>query len=50
MEVGGYAGRILNVDLTDQNWKVETLDMETARKFIGGFGVNNWIAYNLIQP
>nr|MDO8081898.1 aldehyde ferredoxin oxidoreductase C-terminal domain-containing protein [Candidatus Freyarchaeota archaeon] len=50
MEVGGYAGRILNVNLKDQEWRVETLDLKVARKFIGGFGVNNWIAYQLIKP
>lgn len=50
MEIGGYAGKILNVNLTDQKWRVEPLDIKIAKKFIGGFGVNNWIAYNLIQP
>ncbi|MGQ9721420.1 MAG: aldehyde ferredoxin oxidoreductase N-terminal domain-containing protein [Candidatus Jordarchaeum sp.] len=50
MEFNGYAGRILKVNLTDQEWRVDTLDLEVVRKFIGGFGVNNWIAYHLIEP
>ncbi|MEX2705454.1 MAG: aldehyde ferredoxin oxidoreductase family protein [Candidatus Freyrarchaeum guaymaensis] len=50
MEVFGYAGRILRVNLTDREWKAEPLDMSVAKKFIGGFGVNNWLAYNLIEP
>ncbi|MHA1579695.1 MAG: aldehyde ferredoxin oxidoreductase N-terminal domain-containing protein [Candidatus Freyarchaeota archaeon] len=34
----------------DQEWKAEPLDMSVAKKFIGGFGWNNWLAYNLIEP
>ncbi len=35
----GYAGRVLLVDLTTGNTRVEKLDDETAKKYIGGIGL-----------
>ncbi len=35
----GYAGRILYVDLTSGKTRIEKLDEETARKYIGGIGL-----------
>jgi aldehyde:ferredoxin oxidoreductase len=35
----GYAGRILHVDLTTGNTRIEKLTEETARKYIGGIGL-----------
>ncbi len=35
----GYAGRVLHVDLTTGTTRVEKLDEETAKKFIGGIGL-----------
>ena len=35
----GYAGKILNVDLTTGKARVEKLTEETARKYIGGIGL-----------
>jgi aldehyde:ferredoxin oxidoreductase len=35
----GYAGRILRVDLTIGKTRVEKLDDETAKKYIGGIGL-----------
>jgi aldehyde:ferredoxin oxidoreductase len=35
----GYAGRVLHVDLTTGNTRVEKLDDETAKKYIGGIGL-----------
>jgi aldehyde:ferredoxin oxidoreductase len=35
----GYAGRVLYVDLTTGTTRVEKLDEETAKKFIGGIGL-----------
>ena len=42
----GYAGRILRVDLTTGKTRVEKLDEETAKKFIGGIGLGMklWLA------
>jgi aldehyde:ferredoxin oxidoreductase len=38
MYKGGYTGRILRINLTDQTAKEEKLPLETARDFIGGAG------------
>ena len=35
----GYAGRILRVDLSTGNTKIEPLKEETAKKYIGGIGL-----------
>ncbi len=35
----GYAGRVLHVDLTTGKTRVEKLDEETAKKYIGGIGL-----------
>ena len=42
----GYAGRVLRVDLTTGKTRVEKLDEETARKYIGGIGLGMklWLA------
>lgn len=42
----GYAGRVLGVDLTTGKTRVEKLDEETARKYIGGIGLGMklWLA------
>lgn len=45
MVLYGYAGRILYVDLTKGKFVVEPLDVNCAEMLIGGFGVNNMIAY-----
>jgi len=38
MYQGGYRGRILRINLTDQTAREEKLPLETARDFIGGAG------------
>lgn len=41
---GGYAGKILEVDLTSQKIKKTPLDMDEARMFIGGRGLGaKWL-------
>lgn len=37
--VGGYMGKILRVDLTERKVWTEDLDMNVARKFLGGSGL-----------
>jgi len=44
----GYAGRILYVNLTDGSSRVEQLDAKLATSLIGGFGVNNRLAWDLM--
>lgn len=50
MRYYGYAGQILYVDLSTGESKSEPLDLELARKFIGGFGLSTKLAYDLIPP
>ena len=45
---GGYAGRILKIDLTAGSISEMTLSSELAAKFIGGAGLNAWLAYDCI--
>lgn len=50
MTANGYAGNILYVDLTSGEVRTEPLDMDLARTFIGGVGLNNRLAYDIIEP
>ena len=50
MEYYGYAGSILYVDLANGETKKEPLDIELARKFVGGWGINFKLAYDLMKP
>ncbi|MBI2831720.1 MAG: hypothetical protein HYX79_05640 [Chloroflexi bacterium] len=47
---GGYAGRILIVDLTTGSARKEPLDGELVEKFTGGEGGNFRLGYDLIRP
>ena len=48
MQIPGYAGSILRIDLTSGSVKKEPLPLELVRRFIGGFGINSKLAYDLI--
>ena len=48
MQIPGYGGSILHVNLTNGDVKKEPLDLELVRKFIGGAGINLRLAYDLI--
>lgn len=50
MDVPGYAGRILHVDLTEGRVTKESLDLEVVTRFIGGSGINSKLAFDLIPP
>ncbi|MDY6881744.1 MAG: aldehyde ferredoxin oxidoreductase C-terminal domain-containing protein [Thermodesulfobacteriota bacterium] len=50
MEVFGFAGSILYIDLTAGAIRKEPLDPELIKKFIGGWGINHKLAYDLIPP
>jgi aldehyde:ferredoxin oxidoreductase len=43
MYSGGYAGKILRINLTDKTSKEEKLPAETARDFIGGAMMRRFI-------
>ena len=38
MYLGGYAGKVLRVNLTDKSFKEEPLSEAVAQDFIGGSG------------
>jgi aldehyde:ferredoxin oxidoreductase len=46
---GGYAGRILRIDLSRDRHRIEDLDPEFAAKFIGGRGFGSIILYRELQ-
>ena len=48
MDVPGYTDSILHVDLSNGNTRKEQLDPELVRTLIGGYGINNRLAYDLI--
>ncbi len=50
MEVPGYAGKILYVDLSSETIKKEELDRNLIENFIGGGGINMRLAYDFIEP
>lgn len=50
MEYFGYAGNILYVDLTKGEVRKEPLDMEVARKYLGGGGFSNRLVADVADP
>ena len=47
---GLYAGNILWIDLSRRKVKKEPMNIEVAEKYIGGWGMNARLAYDLIKP
>ena len=47
---GGYQGKILRVNLTDETIKVEDINEEWARKYIGGRGYATRIMWEEVDP
>jgi len=45
----GYAGKIAWVDLTDGKIKIEELEQEVARKYLGGKGLGAYILYRTLR-
>jgi aldehyde:ferredoxin oxidoreductase len=46
----GHAGQILYIDLTTREVRKEALAREMAEGYIGGWGINARLAYDLIEP
>jgi len=44
-DFGGYAGKFLRVDLTNERTSEVVFDEETLRKYIGGTGIGAKILY-----
>ena len=47
---GGFAGRVLRVDLTRGAVETQPLDSALATDFIGGLGLTAKLAYDAIEP
>ncbi|MGB9859779.1 MAG: aldehyde ferredoxin oxidoreductase N-terminal domain-containing protein, partial [Moorellaceae bacterium] len=47
---GGYRGKILKVNLTRKEWKVEDLDPQIAASYIGGAGLGIKLLYDSLRP
>ena len=45
-KLGGYMGKILRVDLTEERITEETLDEATLRQYLGGTGLGVKIMYD----
>lgn len=50
IDVGGYAGKILRVDLSREKLFEVILDEDTLRKYIGGTGIGVKILYDEVEP
>ncbi|MFX1575072.1 MAG: aldehyde ferredoxin oxidoreductase N-terminal domain-containing protein [Promethearchaeota archaeon] len=50
MELNGYTGSILNVNLTNKRINITKLNTDDIDQFIGGLGINTKIAAELIKP
>lgn len=46
----GYIGKILRINLSEEKIKVESLDLDIARSYIGGRGLGAYLAYREIAP
>ncbi|GAB4342024.1 MAG: aldehyde ferredoxin oxidoreductase family protein [Candidatus Abyssubacteria bacterium] len=50
MSYYGYAGNILFINLSNGHTEARPLDMNDAAQFLGGLGLNNRLAFELIPP
>ncbi len=46
---GGFAGRILHVNLTTGDTRSQALNRDLARRLIGGYGVGSWLVHDMIK-
>jgi hypothetical protein len=49
-EIGGYVGKILRVDLTNERISEEILDSKTLRKYVGGTALGAKYLYEEVPP
>ena len=45
--IGGYAGKLLNINLSNRKIKDKDLEIDLARDFIGGYGIGSRVIYNI---
>jgi aldehyde:ferredoxin oxidoreductase len=49
-EIPGYNGKILRVNLSDKSIKVEEIDEEFCRKYLGGAGFIAYYLWKELKP
>ena len=47
---GGYAGKLLFVDLTKGTLEERALSEEMAKDFVGGYGIGARVLYDMMKP
>jgi len=50
MNIPGYSGRILFVDLSKKDIKIKPLEESWVKEYLGGWGINYRLAYDLMKP
>ena len=50
MNISGYMGRVLFVDLSKRNIEVKPLEESWVKEYLGGWGINYRLAHDLIEP
>ncbi len=50
MQYYGYAGKVLYVDLSSGQTRIEPLDMNMAEQFIGGWGIGERLLCDILKP
>ena len=50
MNIPGYMGKVLFVDLSKRSIEVRPLEESWLKEYIGGWGINYRLAYDLIEP
>src|SRR5512136_2351899 len=48
--MNGWAGKVLDIDLTSRTTKNYPLDMEMAHPFVGGRGLGARLLWNMVGP
>ena len=49
MSAFGYMGKILHVDLSSEQFEIKNLDLDAARDYLGGLGLNAWLMEQTIK-
>ncbi len=48
--MSGWSGKVLDIDLRSQAYKIHPLDMEIARLFVGGRGLGARLLWDMVGP
>ena len=48
--IGGYAGKMLFVNLTNKEVEEKELTDDLKEKFVGGYGIGGKVLYEMMKP